>query len=349
MSVGGGSHAPLVARLVCTHPHPPPSPCSVTVAEVYSALRSVTVNDEVCRQVDAAGGIDTITSALSQHTSERIVVTSAALGLSGPSTQGLITGAEAAAVFGGLGLITEEEGSVGEGADPTLVGEGSIADGGSVTGDPLEVVSAAGSAGSAAGAAGVVAAALSAAASAAASGTETSVQRRIRMLRCGLAVLRTLANSDPNKVKMGEGRTLPLLLQVLETAADVPPLLDQAIAALANLCLRLPANAVRVYDAGALPLIARAMRRHPGYMPLQRSCCLALRNVIARAPERIQASFDEGFEGLLQGAYVRHVPCRDVAYASLRDMGCAYAETSIGRAQADRAARAIASNNIRVE
>lgn len=321
---------------------------------MYSALRSVTVNDEVCRQVDAAGGIDTITSALAQHTSERIVVTSAALGLTGASTQGLITGAEAAAVFGGLGAISEE-GSVGEAADPTVVGEGSIADGGSITGggslagDPLEVVSAAGSAGSAAGAAGVVAAALSAAASAAASGTETSVQRRIRMLRCGLAVLRTLANSDPNKVKMGEGRTLPLLLQVLETAADVPPLLDQAIAALANLCLRLPANAVRVYDAGALPLIARAMRRHPGYMPLQRSCCLALRNIIARAPERIQASFDEGFEGLLQGAYVRHVTCRDVAYASLRDMGCAYAETSIGRAQADRAARAIASNNIRVE
>lgn len=169
------------------------------------------------------------------------------------------------------------------------------------------------------------------------------------MLRCGLAVLRTLANSDPNKVKMGEGPTLGLLLQVLQTGQDVPPILEQAVAALGNLCLRLPSNAERVFSRGGLQLIARAMARHPGYGPIQRSACLTLRNIIARSPERIQAAFDEGFENLLQAAYVRHPTCRDVSYACLRDMGCSYAETTIGRAQADRAARAIAANNIRVQ
>lgn len=39
-------------------------------------------------------------------------------------------------------------------------------------------------------------------------GAETSEQKRIRMVRCGFQVLRSLANSDPNKIKMGEGGRL---------------------------------------------------------------------------------------------------------------------------------------------
>jgi hypothetical protein len=40
---------------------------------------------------------------------------------------------------------------------------------------------------------------------------------------------------------------------------------------------------------------------------------------------------------------------RDVAYAALRDLGVSYAETTIGREQAERAARAIAANDISVK
>jgi hypothetical protein len=56
-----------------------------------------------------------------------------------------------------------------------------------------------------------------------------------------------------------------------------------------------------------------------------------------------------GFEQLLQDAYVRHLGCRDVAFACLRDMGVSYAETDVGREQAARAARAIAAGDISVK
>ncbi len=46
---------------------------------------------------------------------------------------------------------------------------------------------------------------------------------------------------------------------------------------------------------------------------------------------------------------MRHAAARDVSYACLRDMGVDYAETVIGRAQADRAARAVAAGDISVK
>ncbi len=47
----------------------------------------------------------------------------------------------------------------------------------------------------------------------------------------------------------------------------------------------------------------------------------------------------------MQKAYTLHPTARDVAYAALRDMGVAYAETATGKAQAERAQRAIAAGS----
>ena len=71
-------------------------------------------------------------------------------------------------------------------------------------------------------------------------------------------------------------------------------MLDQAAAAVSNLCLRIPDNAVRAAVGGALPLLARAMRKHAASAGLQRSGCLALRNLVVKSPERVQTAFDEG-------------------------------------------------------
>lgn len=102
------------------------------------------------------------------------------------------------------------------------------------------------------------------------------------------------------------GATLQVLLQACETMIPSPSVLDQVVAVLANLCLRLPDNSARVHGQGGLALIAKAMRTHPGHAGLQRSCCLALRNIIVKDKTRIAAAFDEGFENLLQQAYMRH-------------------------------------------
>ena len=47
----------------------------------------------------------------------------------------------------------------------------------------------------------------------------------------------------------------------------------------------------------------------------------------------------------MQKAYLNHATARDVAYAALRDMGVPYAETATGKAQAERAVRAIAAGD----
>jgi hypothetical protein len=171
------------------------------------------------------------------------------------------------------------------------------------------------------------------------------------MVRSGMSVLRMLANSDTVKVKMCEGDapTLALIVQSLQTFAGAPAVLEQSIAALGNLCLRLLDNAEACFQRGVLPLIQQAMSRHPLAVGMQRVACLTVRNMVTRSKARVQAAFEEGLEPLLQQAYMRHVICRDVAYACLRDMGCSYAETDIGKAQAERAARAIATGDIAVQ
>jgi hypothetical protein len=56
------------------------------------------------------------------------------------------------------------------------------------------------------------------------------------------------------------------------------------MAAIGNLCLRLPDNSAAVYNKGALPLMAKAMRRHPGAAGMQRSACLVSGGACPVAP-----------------------------------------------------------------
>jgi hypothetical protein len=146
---------------------------------------------------------------------------------------------------------------------------------------------------------------------------------------------------------MGEGATLGVLLQALDTLISAPSVVEQVVGTLCNVCLRLPDNCARAVERGALPLLVRAARTHAGHAQLQRAVCLALRNVVVKSRARAQAALDEGFEGLLQQTYMRHPSARDVAYACLRDLGTDV-ETHIGQAQAERAARAIAAGSVYV-
>lgn len=65
----------------------------------------------------------------------------------------------------------------------------------------------------------------------------------------------------------------------------------------------------------------------------------------SRRAHSAQPTTPPGFEPLAQKAYLHHPTARDVAYAALRDMGVPYAETATGKAQAERAARAIAAGD----
>lgn len=142
---------------------------------------------------------------------------------------------------------------------------------------------------------------------------------------------------------------LSLILLALTQFADFAPVAETAIGCLGNLALRPEGNKQAIFAGGGLGLIATSLRLHPSSPGLARAACLAVRNIVVRSPERVQSAFDEGLEPLLQEAYTRHPACRDVAYACMRDMGCSYAETGTGRAQAERAARALAAGDITVQ
>ena len=344
-------------------------------AEVYAALRSVIVNDEVCREVDALGGIDIISNMLTLHVTQPLSAVDVASSLSSLSSSSLarVTSTTLPTVTeNGQGDdIDEDAASVAtsttgprltqtvsssiasstiintersppsdnfpsaEDEEPGELSESVIdTDGASSVGSSASSTIASSKRRDRAGGGGGI-------------GSETIVQRRVRMVRCGFAVLRSLANSDPNKLKMGEGPTLGVLLQALENMIYSPSVIEQVIGVMSNVCLRLPENSQRIVDRGGLPLLARAMRTHMGHATLLRAVCLALRNIASKNKLLAQAALDEGFEALLQQCYMRHTSARDVAYACLRDLGTDV-ETSIGQAQAERAARAISMGTVYV-
>ena len=348
-------------------------------AEVYAALRSVIVNDEVCREVDALGGIDIISNMLALHVTQPLSAVDVASSLSSLSSSSLARvtsttlptvtengqgddihedAASVATSTTGPRLTQTVSSSIAsstiintersppsdnfpsaEDEEPGELSESVIdTDGASSVGSSASSTIASSKLGQrrdrAGGGGGGI-------------GSETIVQRRVRMVRCGFAVLRSLANSDPNKLKMGEGPTLGVLLQALENMIYSPSVIEQVIGVMSNVCLRLPENSQRIVDRGGLPLLARAMRTHMGHATLLRAVCLALRNIASKNKLLAQAALDEGFEALLQQCYMRHTSARDVAYACLRDLGTDV-ETSIGQAQAERAARAISMGTVYV-
>jgi hypothetical protein len=69
--------------------------------------------------------------------------------------------------------------------------------------------------------------------------------------------------------------------------------------------------------------------------------------MVVKDAARAQAALDEGLKPLLQQCYMRHSSARDVSYACLRDLGTDD-ETTVGVAQAERAARAIAAGSVYV-
>ena len=267
---GGDDDSALLSLLLAAaeryHGHVP------TLCELYSALKALIVNDEICREVDALGGIDSITRHLGEQAGGE------------PIPAALLEGEVARAAGGGgegggaarrgartLPAVPEEGAEEGGGGG----GGSGGTNGGSCGDDETEDTPAP-------------------PAAAAEPAAVQSAAARVRLMRTGLRLLRTLANSDPNKVKMGTGATLRLLLQSFDTFAEAPSVLEQAAAAVSNLCLRIPDNAVRAAVGGALPLLARAMRKHAASAGVQRSGCLALRNLVVKSPERVQTAFDEG-------------------------------------------------------
>ena len=60
-----------------------------------------------------------------------------------------------------------------------------------------------------------------------------------------------------------------------------------AVAALGNMCLRMPLNCEAIAEAGGLPAIVTAFQQHVGHARMQSKGPLAVRNLVGRNPELI--------------------------------------------------------------
>lgn len=374
-------------------------------SEALAALKALTVNEDVCKEIDQRGGVAAITRALARQLATPYVPTPA------KQTQQQEASGSGKRKKAGTALAPVAE---GEGADPDPGNDDDDGDDEEPTATPAPDAEA-----SATPAASSTAATVDAVAAVVDPAQAAASARRGRMIRGGLAVLRALAGSDVVKKRMCDP-SLPAYRAAVDTltaefsSAPAPasapvagagasasadaggmedlegsgaqgsrslalsaarsPLhlalasirlfssgssfsgdlaasgsVEQALHTVGNLCLRLPEHSDLVVAEGGMSVIARAMRVHPMSQGVQRAACLAIRNTVVRSKERAAAAFDAGLETLLKEAYARHPFCRDVVYAALRDMGCDYAETTRGQAQAARAMRAIAAGDISVK
>ena len=98
---------------------------------------------------------------------------------------------------------------------------------------------------------------------------------------------------------------------------------DTGLATLSSIGLRQPENCVAIVAKHGVPLILTAMQRLPNSVNVQRSGCLALRNLVSRNKEHVDVILGAGAEDVVLACRLRHPACNDVAFAALRDLGCA--------------------------
>ena len=158
-----------------------------TAAEACAALRCIAVNDPICRDIEAAGGVARITAVLAALLAD----------LAAGEQQRRPGGAAASGVPMG---VSSGSGGAGDALPAPAAASPEEA---LPAAPPAEAVAGSGDA---------------------AGDDDEAAARRLRMVRAGFGVLRSLSNSDTVKVAMcaGDARPLAVMLQALEVRPPSP-------------------------------------------------------------------------------------------------------------------------------
>jgi len=140
--------------------------------------------------------------------------------------------------------------------------------------------------------------------------------------RCCLA-LKMISNNDANKRTLVLKGGLDVILRAMSNHSINVDVQSQCLATLSSIGLRQPENCQAIVSKHGVPLILTAMQRLPNAVNVQRSACLVLRNLVSRNKEHVDVILGCGAEDLCRAARQRHPACNDVAFAALRDLGCA--------------------------
>jgi hypothetical protein len=136
--------------------------------------------------------------------------------------------------------------------------------------------------------------------------------------------LASISGNDNCKVSIVEGHGHVAIIQAMLLHPNNAGMQTDAVAALGNMCLRMPLNCEAIAEAGGLPAIATAFQQHVGHKRMQSKGPLAIRNLVGRNPELIPQLKELGVEPTLREVMSMHEDgyVHNLAKAALRELHC---------------------------
>ena len=115
------------------------------------------------------------------------------------------------------------------------------------------------------------------------------------------------------------------IIQAMLLHPNNAAMLTDGVAALGNMCLRMPQNCEAIAAAGGIPAVCSAFAQHLAYARMQSKGCLAVRNLVGRNEELREPLLAEGVERTLRDVMALNPEegyVRNLAIAALRDLHC---------------------------
>ena len=136
--------------------------------------------------------------------------------------------------------------------------------------------------------------------------------------------LANISGNDQCKGSIVAGHGHVAIVQAMLLHPNHAGLQIDAVAALGNMALRMPANCEAIAEAGGLPAIAGAFGQHIAQPRMQSKACLAVRNLVGRNEELREPLLELGVENLLRSVLAAHEDgyVHNLAKAALRDLHC---------------------------
>jgi hypothetical protein len=134
--------------------------------------------------------------------------------------------------------------------------------------------------------------------------------------------LASISGNDNCKVSIVEGNGHVAIIQAMLLHPNNAGMQTDAVSALGNMCLRVPANCEAIAAADGIPAICQAFTQHVTYPRMQSKGPLCIRNMVGRNPEHIPAFLEGYVEPALRQVMGQHEDgyVHNLAKAALREM-----------------------------
>jgi len=136
--------------------------------------------------------------------------------------------------------------------------------------------------------------------------------------------LASISGNDNCKVAIVGGHGHVAIVQAMLLHPNNAGMQTDAVSALGNMCLRVPANCEAIAGAGGMSAIVTAFTMHLTHSRMQSKASLAVRNLVSRNEELIAPLLELGVEAPLREVLTAHEDgyVHNQAKAALRELRC---------------------------